>query len=304
MRVFITGASGHIGGAVISELTANGHEAVGLARSDASAAKIEALGGEALRGDLDDLGALTAAAAASDGVVHLAFKHEAMFGGDPQAALDADLAAIGAMADGLEGSGKPFVGTGGSLMLTFADFSGRAGTEEDFGQEGPRIAAENTVVALADRGIRSMVVRLSPTVHSDLDLHGFIPSLIGFARENGVAAYVGDGANRWPAVDTRDAAALYRLALEKGPAGKRLHGVAEEGIPVRETAEAIATNLGIETLSITAEQAPQYLRFLAAFNQLDNPTSNALTREWLGWEPARPGLIEDINSGHYFAQQS
>jgi nucleoside-diphosphate-sugar epimerase len=301
MRVFITGASGHIGGAVIAELTANGHEVVGLARSDESAAKIEALGGEVRRGDLDDLDGLKAAAAESDGVIHLAFKHEALVTGNFEQAVADDLKAINAMADGLDGSGKPFIGTGGTLMLTFAGLDGRAGTEEDRVASGPRVDAENAVTAFADRGIRSMIVRLSPTVHSDLDHHGFIPSLIEFARENGVAAYVGDGSNRWPAVDTRDAARLYRLAVEKAPAGSRLHGVAEEGVPVKQIAEAIARNLGVEAVSITAEQAPEYLSFLSDFYQLDNPTSDAKTRELLGWEPTEPGLIDDINSGHYFA---
>jgi nucleoside-diphosphate-sugar epimerase len=300
MRVFITGASGHIGSAVIPELISGGHQVVGLARSDNSAAAVQALGAEVLRGDLDDLDGLTQAAAASDGVIHLAFKHEAMRSGQFEQAIADDLKAINAMAAGLEGSGKPFVGTGGTLMLTFAELGGRAGTEDDVVAAGPRVDAEHAVAAFAERGIRSSIVRLSPTVHSDLDHHGFIPSLIAFARESGVAAYVGDGSNRWPAVHTRDIGVLYRLAVEQAPAGSRLHGVAEEGVTRRAAADAIARNLGIETLSITPEQAPEYLNFLAAFSQLDNPTSSTRTRELLGWEPIGPGLIEDLDAGHYF----
>ncbi len=300
MRVFITGASGHIASAVIPELLANGHEVVGLARSDGSAAAIEARGAQVRRGDLDDLEGLTAAAAESDGVIHLAFKHEALLSGNYEQAVADDLKAINALAAGLEGSGKPFVGTGGTLMLSFADLDGRTGTEDDVVARGPRVEAENAVAGFAERGIRSSIVRLSPTVHSDLDHHGFVPALIGMARQNGFAAYVGEGANRWPAVDTRDAGLLYRLALEQAPAGSRLHGVAEEGVPVRHTAEAIARNLGIEARSVTPEEAPERLGFLSTFIQIDNPTSNAKTREVLGWEPTHPGLIQDIDSGHYF----
>src|SRR5262249_2773358 len=223
MRVFVTGASGHIGSAVVPELLGNGHQVVGLARSDRSAAALEAAGAEAYRGDLDDLDGLQAAAAAADGVIHLAFKHEAMATGDYLGAIADDLKAIEAMGAGLEGSGKPFVGTGGTLMLAFGGgMKDRAGTERDVVAGGPRVDAENTVAGFAERGIRSSLIRLSPLVHSSLDHHGFAHQLIAIARAKGMSGYVGDGANRWPAVHTLDAAHLYLLALESAPAGSRL----------------------------------------------------------------------------------
>jgi nucleoside-diphosphate-sugar epimerase len=304
MRVFITGASGHIASAVIPELLDHGHQVVGLARSDASAEAVAALGAEVRRGDLDDLAGLNEAAAASDGVIHLAFKHDWMRTGDFLGAVASDAAAIDAIGEALAGSGKPFVGTGGTLMLAMGGITGRAGTEDDVIPGGPRVDAENALIALAERGVRSSHVRLAPMVHSDLDKHGFTPSLIGFAREHGAAAYVGDGANRWPAAHTRDIAVLYRLALEKAPAGSRLHGTGDDGIPFKTIAETIAGQLGIEARSVTAEEAPDYLGFLGAFAQLDNPTSNARTRELLGWEPTHPDWVTDVESGHYFSDAS
>jgi nucleoside-diphosphate-sugar epimerase len=300
MRVFVTGASGHIGSAVVPELLAAGHQVVGLARSDSSAAALTAAGAEVRRGDLGDLDGLRDAAAAADGVVHLAFKHEAMRSGDFAGAVGADLHAIEAIGAALNGSGKPFVSTSGTLMLTFAGNMGRAGTEEDVLEAGPRIDAENTVVALAGRGVRSSVVRLPPLVHSTLDHHGFGPTLIGIARETGVAGYVGDGANRWPAVHTLDAARAYRLALESAPAGSRLHAVADEGVPFRDIAGVIGRKLGVPSAGIAAEDANEHFSFLGAFVSLDNPVSSELTRQLLGWEPTRPGLIEDLDDGHYF----
>ena len=302
MRVFITGASGHIASAVVPELLNHGHQVVGLARSDSSAAAVAALGAEVHRGDLDDLNGLRQAAAESDGVIHLAFKHEAMRTGDFVGAVAADAAAIEVIGDALAGSGKPFVATGGTLMLAMGGITGRPGTEDDVIAAGPRVDAENAVAALAERGVRSSTVRLAPLVHSDLDHHGFTPTLIGFARQHGAAAYVGEGANRWPAAHTRDIAVLYRLALETAPAGSRLHGVGDEGIPLRTIAETIAGQLGIEARSVSVEQAPEYLGFLAAFAELDNPTSTARTRALLGWEPTHPGWVADVESGHYFAQ--
>ena len=301
MRVFVTGASGHIGSALIPELLGHGHQVVGLARSDRSAAALEAAGAEAWHGDLDDLDGLHAAATAADGVVHLAFKHEAMVTGDYLGAVADDLKAIEAMGAALDGTGKPFVGTGGTLMLAFGGIKGRAGTERDAVTGGPRVDAENTVIGFAERGIRSSLVRLSPLVHSSLDHHGFIPTLIGMARASGGAAYVGDGANRWPAGHTLDAARLYRLALESAPAGSRLHAVGDEGVPFREIAEAIGRNLGLPAASIAPKEADQRLGFLGGFAQLDNPTSSELTRKLLGWEPTHPGLIADMDEGHYFA---
>jgi nucleoside-diphosphate-sugar epimerase len=301
VRVLVTGASGHIASAVIPELVDNGHQVVGLARSDASAATVAGLGAEVLRGDLDDLEGLRAAAAAADGVIHLAFKHEGMRAGAFMSAVDADLAAIQAIGAGLIGTDRPFVTTGGTLMLAMAGITGRPGTEDDQSEGGPRIDAANDTIGLARQGVRSSVVRLAPMVHSDLDHHGFTHALIGSARENGVAAYTGDGANRWPAANTYDIGVLYRLALEKAPAGSTLHGVGDTGIPRKVIAETIARKLGVEAKSITEEEAPQYLGFLAAFAGFDNPTSNDKTRALVGWEPTHPGWVEDVETGHYFA---
>ncbi|HEX6744917.1 MAG TPA: SDR family oxidoreductase [Solirubrobacteraceae bacterium] len=300
MRVFVTGASGHIASALIPELLDHGHQVVGLARSDAAAEAVAALGAEARRGDLDDLGGLTAAAAEAEGVIHLAFKHEALLTGDFMRAVAADMAATRALGEALVGTDKPFVTTGGTLMLAMAGITGRPGTEDDQSEGGPRVDAANYTIGLGQRGVRSSVVRLAPMVHSELDHHGFTHALIGFARENGVAAYTGDGSNRWPAANTRDIGVLYRLALEKAPAGSTFHGVGDTGISRKVIAETIAGKLGVETKSITDEQAPQYLGFLAAFAGLDNPTSNDKTREVLGWEPTHPGWVPDVQTGHYF----
>jgi nucleoside-diphosphate-sugar epimerase len=301
MRVLVTGASGHIGSAVVPELLGAGHKVVGLARSDRSAAALRAAGAEVVRGDLDDLDGLAAAAAASDGVIHLAFKHEAMFAGDYAGAIAADLRAIEAIGGALAGSGRPFVNTVGSLTLAIAGITDRPATEDDVLQAGPRVEAENAVVALADRGVRSVAIRLPPLVHSTLDRAGFGPTLIRLAREHGASAYVGAGQNRWPAVHTLDAARLYRLAVESAPAGSRLHGVADEGVPFREIAETIGRGLGLPTVSVPAQDADERFSFLGGFVQLDNPVSSALTRERLGWTPTHPGLIADLEEGHYFA---
>jgi nucleoside-diphosphate-sugar epimerase len=301
MRVFVTGASGHIASAVIPELVDHGHQVMGLARSDASASAVAALGAQVVRGDLDDLDALKAAATEVDGVIHLAFKHEAMRTGDFMGAVDSDLAAIQAIGATLIGTDKPFVITGGTLMLAMAGISGRPGNEDDQSEGGPRVDAANYTIGLAQQGVRSSVVRLAPMVHSDLDHHGFTHALIGFARENRVAAYTGDGSNRWPAANTYDIGVLYRLALEKAPAGSTLHGVSDTGIPRKIIAETIAGKLGVEARSITDEEAPQYLGFLAAFAGLDNPTSNDKTRQLLNWQPTHPDWIEDVQTGHYFA---
>ncbi len=301
MRVFVTGASGHIASAVIPELLNTGHQVVGLARSDASAGAVAALGAEVRRGDLDDLDGLAAAAAEADGVIHLAFKHEAMRTGDFMGAVDSDMAAHKAIGEALVGTDKPFVSTGGTLMLAMAGITGRPGTEDDHCDGGPRTDAANYTLALGQQGVRSSVVRLAPMVHSDLDHHGFTHALIGFAQQSGAAAYTGDGSNVWPAANTYDIGVLYRLALEKAPAGSTLHGVGDTGITRKLIAQTIAGKLGIETKSITAEEAPMYLGFLAAFAGRDNPTSNDRTRELLRWEPTHPGWVEDVETGHYFA---
>jgi hypothetical protein len=232
-------------------------------------------------------------------VIHLAFKHDVAFTGDFVGAATADLRAVEAIGAALEGSGKPFVGTSGTLLLARAAI-GRIGTEQDHLDGGPRVDSENAIIAMADRGVRSSVIRLAPTVHSSLDHHGFVPTLIAMARKNGVAAYVGDGANRWPAVHTLDAARLYRLALEAAPGGARLHGAAEEGVPLRAIAEAIALGVGVPAVSVTAEEAAARLGFLATFAQLDNPTSSTQTRTLLDWRPTHPGLLADLAERHYF----
>jgi nucleoside-diphosphate-sugar epimerase len=300
MRVFVTGASGHIGGPVVTDLIEAGHEVVGLARSAESAAKIEAAGATVHRGDLGDLDALRRAAGEADGVIHLAFRHDLMATGETEAAIASDMAATQAFGDALAGTDKAFVNTSGTLMLAMLGL-GRPGTEDDRSPGGHRADVENATLALAERGVRSSVVRLSPLVHSDLDKHGFGPTLIGLAREKGFAGYPGEGANRWPAVHTRDAARLYRLAVESAPAGSVLHGVGDEGVPLREIAAAIARNAGLEARSVPEEEVPAYFSFLAGFIALDNPTSNAKTRELLDWEPSHPGLIADLDDGHYFA---
>lgn len=300
MRIFVTGASGHIASAVIPELLRNGHHVVGLARSDASADVVDALGAEVRRGDLDDLEGLKDAAAEADGVIHLAFKHEAMRTGDYLGAIDSDLAAIKTIGETLVDTDKPFVTSGGTLMLAMAGIRGRPGSEDDQSDGGPRVDAANYTLSLGARGVRSSVIRLAPMIHSELDHHGFTPALIGFARENAAAAYIADGANRWPAANTYDIGALYRLAVEKAPAGSTFHGVGDLGIPFKVIAETIAGELGIETKSVTPEEAPRYLGFLAGFAGLDNPVSNDKTRDVLGWEPTHRGWVEDVQSGHYF----
>jgi nucleoside-diphosphate-sugar epimerase len=300
MRVFVTGATGHIGSALVPELLQAGHQVTGLARSDKSAAALAAMGAEAHRGDIDDLDGLRAAASVADGVIHLAYRHD--FDNDFVAAADADLRAVEAMGEVLAGSDRPLVNTTGTLFLPGV-VQGRAATEHDTMPAGPRIDSENATIALADKGVRSSVVRLSPLVHSDLDHHGFAHRLIGTAREKGVAAYIGDGSNRWPAVHTLDAAHLYRLALEDASAGTRLHGVADEGVPFRDIAGVIGRRLGVPVVSISPEEGPSHFGFLGFFAALDNPTSSTLTRKELDWHPERPGLLDDLDEGHYFAEE-
>lgn len=301
MRVFVTGASGHIGSPLTADLLSAGHEVVGLARSDESAAKLARAGARVHRGNLDDLDGLAAAAAAADGVAHLAFKHEALVTGDFAGAVAAEMRAIEALGGALAGTGKPLVIASGTLLLAGL---GRTGTEADALDTGGRNDAENMVIGFAGRGIRSSAVRLPPTVHSSLDLHGFIPILISIARDKGVAGYVGDGSNRWPAGHTLDAARLFQLALESAPAGSRLHAVGDEGIPFSEIAAAIGRNLGVPTASVPPEDANDHFGFLGPLVQLDNPTSSTLTQELVGWKPEHPGLIADLDEGHYFGKAS
>jgi nucleoside-diphosphate-sugar epimerase len=299
MQVFVTGASGHIASAVIPELLGAGHAVVGLARSDASAAAVQALGAKVQRGSLDDLAGLREAAAAADGVIHLAFKHDELHTGNFAAAIEADLRAKEAMGEALAGTGKAFVGVSGTLALALGGLRG-TGLEVDAAGAGPQAAGENAVLAMAERGVRASIVRLPPTVHSSLDHRGYIPALIGIARAKGRAGYVGDGSNRWPAVHTLDAAHLLRLALEKAPAGSRLHAVADEGVAFRDIAETIGRRLGVPTVSVAPDEVEAYFGFLAMFVSLDNPASSALTRDWLGWQPEHADLLDDLAQTHYF----
>ncbi|MFC8512417.1 SDR family oxidoreductase [Streptomyces sp. NPDC057257] len=300
MRVFVTGATGFIGSAVVRELLDAGHQVTGLARSDTSAAALTAAGAEVRRGDLADPAGLAEGAAAADAVAHLAFIHDFSGEFDFAAACAADLRAIEAIGAALEGSDKPFVVSSGTALL---QGGGRVGTEEDTSVPGTfgavRGRNEDAAIALADRGVRSASVRFAPTVHGRGD-RGFVHMLIGIAREKGFAAYVGDGTNRWPAVHRADAARLVRLALEDAPAGTRLHAVGEEGIPFRDIAKTIGARLNLPVRSITPEEAPPHFGWLAHVTTLDTPASNTLTRKWLTWEPTGPGLIEDLEEGHYF----
>ncbi|MFI5973234.1 SDR family oxidoreductase [Streptomyces sp. NPDC051452] len=293
MRVFVTGATGFIGSAVVPELIGAGHEVVGLARSDDGAAALRAAGAKVHRGGLDDPGDLARAADAADGVVHLAFRHDFT---DFDAAGATDLRVVEAIGAALAGSGRPFVVTSGSAIAPV----GRLATEEDAAAAGThRTASEEATLALAERGVRTSLVRLAPSVHGRGD-HGFVPLLIRIAREKGVAAHIGDGANRWPGVHRFDAARLYRLALESAPAGSRLHGTDEEGVPFRDIAGVIGRHLGVPVSSVPAQRAEEHFGFLGRFAGIDNPTSSALTRELLGWEPREPGLLADLDEGHYF----
>jgi len=303
MRVFVTGASGHIGSAAVAELLSAKHHVVGLARSEASAETIRAAGAEVLRGDLDDLTGLVAAARSAEGVIHLGYKHDLAFGGTPDGFVKAgehDVRVVQAIGEALAGSNKPFVSTSGTALLALLGGITRTGTEEDVVAGGPRVDGENAVIALGRRGVRSSVIRLPPTVHSSLDHRGFVPMFVAAARKNGFSAYLGDGANVWPAVHTLDAARLYRLALESAPAGTRLHGVADEGVAFRAIAEAIAKGVGVPAKSISAEEAPKYLGAVAHFAQISNPTSSARTRTLLRWDPTHEGLLTDLAERHYF----
>ena len=299
MRVFVTGASGHIASAVIPELLSGGHAVTGLARSDRTAAAVQSLGADVRRGDLDDLDGLSTAVREADGVIHLAFKHDQQQSGDLAGAVAADLRAIETIGAAVRGSDRPFVGTCATGALGLAGFEGQL-TEHDARPGGPRIDAENAVIELAEQGVRSSVVRLPPTVHS-FGRFGFVSGLIEVARATGVAGYLGDGENRWPSADTRDVGRLYRLALESAPAGSRLHAVAEEGITLGAIAAVIGRRVGVPVEAVAAESAEQHFGYLSAFVGLDNPTSSQITRDTLGWTPTRPGLIADLDEQRHFA---
>lgn len=294
MRIFVTGASGWIGSAVVPELISAGHQVLGLARSDAAAAAVAGMGADVLRGDLNDTSVLRAGALDSDGVIHLAYLHGmAQF----EAAAQADAKAIDAFAASLAGTGKPMVISGGTIVTP-----GHPATERDeliaAGPVAARIANMRAALATAERGIRACLVMLPRSVHGQGERHGFVPQLIATAREKGVSGYIGDGTSRWPAVHVADTASLYRLAIEQAPAGAVLNAVGEEGVPVREIAEAIGRRLGLPARSLPAAE---YGGMLVPLLSTDMPASSAITRALLGWKPTHPGLIEDIEQGHYFS---
>ena len=297
MHVFVTGASGNIAAAVIPELLSAGHTITGLARSDRAATAVRALGADVRRGGLDDPDGLAAAAGDADGVIHLAFDHDRQRAGGLGEALAADLRAAEAIGGALRGTGKPFVATGATLALFLAGHTGTL-TEHDTRPGGPRIDNENAVIALAEHGVRSSVVRL-PNVHGPGSL-GFVDGLIALARATGVAGYVGDGTHRWPSATAADVGRLYRLALEAAPAGSRLHAVAEEGVALRDIAAELGRRLGVPAACVPDEQAPGHFGHLSMFVGLDGPVSSAITRAGLGWQPDGTGLLDDLDQDEHF----
>ena len=294
MHVFVTGATGYIGSAVVQDLLASGHTVLGLARSDASADKLRQIGVEIHRGTVTDPESLAAGARAADGVIHTAFIHDFS---EYVENTQVDERAVLAMAQALEGTDKPFVATSGTTVLT----PGQLGTEDqapDPDSPGSPRARSEAALGFSDRGVRTSVVRLPPTVHGAGDT-AFVPAVVAVARQSGVSAYVGDGENRWPAVHRLDAARLFRLALESAEPGARLHGVAEQGVRLRDIAQAIGDGLGVPVRSIPAEEAGQHFGFLGGFLSVDNPTSSAITRGTLGWTPTGPGLLDDVRHAGY-----
>lgn len=296
MRIFITGATGFVGSAVVQELIKGGHQVVGLARSEQAAASLTAAGASVHRGSLEDVQSLRSGATASDGVIHTAFIHDFLNYGP---AASADERAIETLGSVLAGSDRPLIVTSGTLAAT----PGRIAREEDRPNPDFPRKSEKASLALAERGVRAAVVRLPPTVHGEGD-HGFIPALIAVARERGFSAYVGDGLNRWPAVHRSDAASLYRLAFEKASAGATYHGVADEGIPARDISAVIGRRLNLPSFGISAEEAGNHFGWIGRFFAMDGPASSENTQNWLGWRPTHPSLISDLEGPHYFETKS
>lgn len=291
MRVFVTGATGFIGSAIVQELQEAGHQVLGLARSDQSAQALTAAGADVHRGSLDDLDSLKRGAAASDGVIHLAFIHDfAAYA----AAGETDSHAIRALGSALVGSDRPLIVTAGLAGFALE----RPAIETDEPAESPRLS-EQTAMELVEQGVHTSVIRLSPSVHDTGD-YGFIPTLISIARQKGVAAYVGDGHNRWPAVHRLDAAHLFRLAVEQGAAGARYHGVAYEGVPMRDIAGVIGRQLNLPVVSKSPDEAADHFGWMARFVGMDLQASSALTQQQLDWHPRHVSLLADLEQGHYF----
>ena len=296
MRVFVTGATGYVGSAIVPELTGAGHQVVGLARSERAAAALADAGAAVHRGTLEEPDSLRTGAQPADGVIHTAYVHDFS---RMQDAGRIDLRAVQVLGDALAGTGRPLVIASGTALVAPGRLATEADAPDPRSAGAHRVPSEQTALSLAGRGVRSSVVRLSPSVHGEGD-HGFVPFLIDIARRHGVSAYIGDGGNRWAAVHRLDAARLFRLALEGAPAGSVLHGVGDQGVATRDIAAVIGRHLDLPVVSVSREDAAEHFGWLAAFFGADLPASSALTRERLGWQPVHLGLLADLDRGHYF----